>query len=199
MFCVVSNVFAEIRLHGIISGGKKTLFALGVDDNRPDWLGIGDTVGGMKIDSYDYESDSVTLRKGPDIIVVTLPMSKVRHAANSATDGKRDASYLALKAQKELDFIYALALAGDEEVAGLVERWGAAKVAAKALSDEVDDARTAYGRNPSREKHNAVAEVQRRLSSHLDKQNQVKNELLKVAASRKKMQPPNVAVRLVDD
>jgi hypothetical protein len=99
---------AEIRLEGVMSGPKSTLFALSNDGGQVRWLRIGDTFGQFSVASYNAREEALTLRNDANEVVLRLPTAIIRSAGGDIVG--------AAERLQGLDLVFALALAGDEEM-----------------------------------------------------------------------------------
>ena len=79
---------AEMQFVGVMADAKQTLFAVRADDAAPaKWVSFGDTVGEFVVSAYDSKIETLTLRKGPNSVVLKLPESRVGMAADEVLGG----------------------------------------------------------------------------------------------------------------
>ena len=102
-----ASACAEMSCVGLIVSQEKMLFAVCEHNRSMRWVSLGDTIDGFVVSSYDAQKEELLLRRESEVLVLRLLGSKVR---SSTVAG--DTSALS-----SLEYAYALALGGDEELA----------------------------------------------------------------------------------
>ena len=78
---------AQMTFVGVMSDSKQTLFAVRAENTSARWLTVGEKFGDYVVESYDVKSEALTLRKGSERIVLTLPGARVFPATDEVVAG----------------------------------------------------------------------------------------------------------------
>jgi hypothetical protein len=79
---------AELQFVGVMMDSKHTIFAVrDGKSSRASWVSIGDSVGGFVVVSYDSKAEALTMRKGAERVVLTLPDGQVRMGPDEVVAG----------------------------------------------------------------------------------------------------------------
>ncbi len=78
---------AQMTFVGVMSDSKQTLFAVRAENTSARWLTVGEKFGDYIVESYDAKGEALTLRKGKERIVLTLPGARVFPATDEVVAG----------------------------------------------------------------------------------------------------------------
>lgn len=180
---------AEIRLEGVISGPKSTLFALSNDGGQVRWLRLGDTFGQFSVASYNAREEALTLRNDANEVVLRLPTAIIRSAGPGDIVG-------AAERLRGLDLVFALALAGDEEMTEGVAILKKAMDDSAALEKQVEQAQAELAASKSDRDRAKVGSLVRQLDTRVKLDAILRRRLIDAASAKMPNKAPGLTVIL---
>lgn len=79
---------AELQWVAVMTNGGKTFHALRAEQAaRVNWCAVGDRIGGFVVAAYQPETETLTLRRGDEMVTLRLPQSKIQMAEDDVVAG----------------------------------------------------------------------------------------------------------------
>ncbi|MEO6245012.1 MAG: hypothetical protein ABIQ12_06220 [Opitutaceae bacterium] len=90
MMLSVACAAAQIEFVGVMTNSKETFFVLRAGEaSRTRWVTVGERFGGYVVKAYDASNQALTLERGTERIVLSMPGAQVRLAPDEVVAGMR--------------------------------------------------------------------------------------------------------------
>lgn len=175
----VTVSFANAEFVGVLAGPTLTLFAVRESPTQPTrWVSVGEPFGAFVVKAYDAGTESLTVQKGDENLVLKLPQSRVKDGGKIRLAGNPSV-------MSSLDLAYALARSGDEVVSEMVltlERQVASRVG---VAKELENAKNAFAIGKKDIDAVRVSQLSRRVRTETEMEANLRRRVIEVADSRK--------------